>query len=206
MTSTHAIAGKRKLGRTKVVAMALATTILTLGAVGSTYALWDDAASPQPAGTITSGNLDIALDGATEWTEISSDVPAAPQVIDANTFLATPGDTFRVRQRFMTTLDGENLRAKITVDWTAPPVAPSDVVIVYRILAQNAAPLSTFVPAGTPTVLDDLPGVDTNYILDVKVTYRPIKPDLMSPAVETTQLGNIQIDLDQIRSGTGYVP
>ncbi len=124
-----------------VTKIAVAAGVLALGLStgAATYSLWSDPATT-PGGTITAGNLQLVPDGETIWTETSPDVPKtthAGKTIDPAVFLATPGDTFNIKQSFTATLEGENMLGKVAVRWdnAAGAELPAGVSATY--IAEN---------------------------------------------------------------------
>lgn len=189
-----------------------------------TYALWGKQIDV-PVGIVTAGNLDIKLVGPPVWTETSSDVSPVHAVAirpDGATadHLATPGDSFTLTQQFSTELEGDNVAARLTVDWDVPPaLAP---------VGRAVASYTVTDPGGTTTASallgDDvtLPGGTANFTpqqiegwgpgatwtLTVTLAYAGadvlLSPDQITTAAPVTELGTIALTLDQVRDGDGF--
>lgn len=141
----------------------LLCSVVVLGALGgTTLSLWSDDTTADIS-IITSGNLDIEKDGTTEWTLISTDVPAAPKVIAASTYLAAPGDTFEVKQNFITKLVGDNVKGDLTVSWATAPTLPTDVTATYKIVDAANAVVIPSTTLGTAATAENFPLADTPY-------------------------------------------
>lgn len=189
-----------KPGVKVLVAGGIVALGLTAGA--TTYSLWNDPAS-SAIGAIESGNLDLVLSGATSWTETSSDVAAAPHTIDPATFLATPGDTFKVTRSFATTLEGENMLGKISTRWSSPQALPAGVTATYK-LTSPGKPSTAPVPLGTPTSVTNLPVGNATWTVEVSLSFAATKADRFTDPAVLAKLGTIVVDLDQVRAGTGF--
>jgi len=189
-----------------VTKFAWATGIIVLGvASGATsYALWSDPAA-MASGTINSGNLQLEKAGQTVWTETSPDVPRttnAGTVINPATFLATPGDSFSIEQSFTSTLEGENMLGEIAVSWDQPRPLPADVSATYVLKTSGTS--TTAVPLGTAVSVPDLPVGTATWTVEVDLKFAGSKADRFSNPAELAELGNIVVDLDQVRTGNGF--
>lgn len=178
--------------------------VLGLTAGATTYSLWNDPAT-SAVGAIESGNLDLETTGATTWTETSTDVDAAPHPIDPAIFLATPGDTFKITQEFTTTLEGENMLGKISTSWSSPQDQdlPAGVSATYK-LTSPGKPSTAPVALGTSTSVTNLPVGNAVWTVEVSLTFAATKADRFTDPVELAKLGTIVVDLDQVRTGTGF--
>lgn len=189
-----------------VTKFAWATGIVVLGVASgaTTYALWSDPAA-MAGGTINSGNLKLDKSGTTVWTETSPDNPAttnAGKTIDPATFLATPGDTFSIKQSFTSTLEGENMLGKIAVRWAQPQPLPAGVSATYTLKTPGTS--SASVPLGTPVSIPDLPVGTSIWTVEVNLAFDGTKADRFGDTAELAKLGNIVVDLDQVRTGKGF--
>ncbi|GEL96284.1 hypothetical protein [Cellulomonas composti] len=208
----------------KVLVIGAAATVLAGAAAGLTYAFWGDGATAV-AGVVRTGDLDLELVGTPTWTETSPDVSPAhvfgmqTDGITAN-HLATSGDRFTVAQQFRTTLDGDNLAARLTVGWdSAPALLPTGQVAATYIVTRPDGVASAATAVGTAITL---PGGSANlttaqvaswgstpWTLTVTLTYSGadvmVTPTTISSA-PITSLGTVRISLDQVRDGTGFTP
>lgn len=189
----------------------------------ATYALWGQQVT-LPVGVISRGNLDIELVGTASWTETSPDVAPAHAVAlqpDGETaaHLATPGDSFTLTQDFTTELEGDNLAARVTVDWdTAPALAPAGQVTASYTLTTPGGTTTAAAPLGSALTL---PGTPDNLTPAELAAWPPGSPwrltvtlsfagadVLVSPAdvatAPVTELGTIALHLDQVRDGDGF--
>ena len=203
-----------------------AVLFVVLGASAlTTYALWSKQIDV-PLGIVTAGNLDLELVGAPTWVDTSPDV-AAPGVIgmqpDGATAvrLATPGDTYTFTQEFRTRLEGDNMAARLTVDWDPadlPALAPAGKVTATYTLTTPGGTTTALSPLGTATLLPGAPDnltpaevaawpVGATWRVTVTLVYAGTDV-LVSPAQVTanpvTDLGGIRVTLDQVRDGEGF--
>lgn len=184
------------------VAAAGGVLTLALAAGASTYSLWNAPANTA-VGSIVSGNLDLTKVDQTSWVETSPDVAAAGHSIDPALFLATPGDTFRISQKFSSKLEGENMLGKISTRWSAPASLPAGVTASYVLKAPGYAPTA---PAalGTSVNVPNLPVGTTEWTIEVTLVLAKEKADRFADPAELAKLGTIVVDLDQVRTGTGF--
>src|SRR5699024_7667658 len=100
---------------TGVVAGAAGAALLLSGA---TYALWTDNATVE-GGTITAGNLDVAVlppaDQQSTWHDVSADRTDSPHAIDLSTFRIVPGDTITGTFGIDVGLEGDNMLANLAL-------------------------------------------------------------------------------------------
>ena len=89
---------------------------IALLAGGTTFALWNDSADLN-GGTITAGNLDVAVVAPGEedsvWTDISGDRTDEGHAIDLSTFKIVPGDSIQGTFGIDAALQGDNLVATL---------------------------------------------------------------------------------------------
>lgn len=196
-------------GRAVLAAGALA---VALSAGGGTHALWSDqdAAGHGPAAVLRAGHLDVAL-GRAAWSETSPDVVGTPRSIDPATFLAMPGDTVVLRQNFATTLTGDNITAELSVRWSRGADVPEGVSATYRIHGDATAPTDP-VPVGQRVVLPQLPAgerpwnVQVTFALDPGSHVHYAEDPIPARLTTLADLGDMEIELRQVRSGAGYLP
>lgn len=186
--------------------LALAGGVIALGIASgaTTYSLWSDPAAIA-GGTITSGNLKLDPSGTTTWTETSPDVPRtthAGTAIDPATFLATPGDTFRITQAFTSVLEGENMLGKIAVGWDQPQALPAGVSATYVLKAPGTSTAPR--PLGTAVSVADLPAGTATWTVQIDLAFAASKTDRFTNPAELAKLGNIVVDLDEVRTGEGF--
>ena len=199
--------------------------LLVVGASAlATYALWGQQVTV-PVGVISKGNLDIELVGTASWTETSPDVVPAHAVgmlPDGETadHLATSGDSFTLTQDFTTELEGDNMAARVTVDWDASPaLAPAGQVTASYTLTTPGGTTTAATPLGTaltiPGAPDNLtpaeiaawpPGIP--WRLTVTLSFAGgdvlVTPAEVATANPVTELGTIALRLDQVRDGDGF--
>lgn len=186
---------------------------LLAGAVGAggTAALWvSDGTSP--LGQLVAGNLEVDLLGAATWQETSADVATAPRTIDPATFLARPGDTVTVEQRFTTELRGANMSGVLRVARDGGPQLPAGVFATYTVRDAADVAVVEDVPLGTPATL---PALDTDddgrsdtFVLEVAIDLTRATADRVGPtaATQVADIGALVLTLDQVRNGEGTTP
>ena len=184
------------------VLLALAALLVAaLGAVG-TLALWRGGDLAAPA-VIRSGNLNVTVDGEPTWREISPDIEAAPRIIDPKNFLAMPGDVVEVSQPLGTDLTGDNLAGVLSVDWVRAPTLAVDAT--YR-LERGGVRVAGPTRLGSRVELRDLPRGSVAWELIVELDLRTHDPAYVPSAgpsapVLLADLGDVRVDLDQVRPG-----
>ncbi|GEA82569.1 hypothetical protein ACT17Q_04050 [Cellulomonas sp. CW35] len=206
------------------VSLAAAALLVAGAAAGLTYALWG-AGVTVAASVVRSGTLDLALVGTPTWTETSPDVSPAhavatrPDGITAD-HLATPGDSFRVVQRFRPVLQGDNLAARLRVSWdSAPALLPAGGVTATYTVSRPDGVTSAAVPVGTPTLLpgapDNLTAAEVaawgtaTWAVTVTLTYSGadvMVADTAIASAPTTGLGTVVVTWEQVRDGDGFSP
>ena len=187
------------------------TAILAISLGGAaTYALWG-AAGEHPFAAITAGDLAIELVDEAVWRETSGDVAGTPREIDPRTFRARPGDSFEIRQEFITTVEGENMLARVTVsEASTGPTLPPGVRADYVVLDDDGEPVGDPVALGNELIVDRVEADDVRRtdtftlvvgleLLDGEVAFGP------NGAASVVDLGTIAIDLQQVREGTGFI-
>lgn len=186
----------------------LATAALATGAAvgGGTFAMWN-AADPVAGAVITAGDLDVT-DGEAVWKETSSDVDAAPHVIDPATFLVRQGDTVTVDHDFSIALEGDNMRGAIRVAWSQQPELPPGVTATYEVRDSDGIPLGTPGVLGDDAVVgqfDAAGALDADHTLHVALDFAGL-PDRFGAgsAEQVVDLGEFSVALEQIRTGGGF--
>lgn len=187
---------------------------LILGASATTLALWSSSAT-FAGGPITAGDLNITR-GNGYWQQVTPGVadPASGSLqYAAVTFPSMPGDVVEVVIPVQTTLQGENLRAELTVDSRAAltsELADGSVVATYRVERVGDDGTSSAVtdemPVGTTTTVPGLEssaaGETDDWLVIVTAQirgdylWRPIAT--VGPSAWT--LDDLTVSLDQVRS------
>jgi alternate signal-mediated exported protein len=142
----------------KEITMNKKTTGLVAGAAGAallvsgaTFALWSDS-EEVAGGTITAGNLDVALIGAPAWQDVSAG--RAGHDIDLATFKIVPGDTIQGHFGIAAALEGDNLVAELGLAFDGPSgellAAEHGVTVTYSLVDAENETVGTVsrVPAG----------------------------------------------------------
>ena len=189
------------------------------GAAGATYAFWS-ASVTLPGAVVVHGDLDIELAGEATWRQLEPEVGNVGMRADGMTaaHLATPGDVLTLTQQFRTSLEGNNLAARLNVDWTDPAAlgAPGAVTTTYVITPPNGI-AGTSRPLGTPSTFPEAPANITPetlaswgaapWTLTVRLEYTG-NDIIVAPSEITaprfTELGTIQLELAQVRDGDGF--
>jgi alternate signal-mediated exported protein len=196
---------------TSRLAITGAALVVAIGAGAATSALWT-ADGDAPAGVITSGDLDIALTpDSFAWQETSPDVVARQSGTSRESFaelVAMSGDSFTVSQGFTTTLEGDNMLGLLSVGWGSQPQLPDGVSATYRVLDSDDDEVAS-APLGQRVEVRDLPVGSDSWTVEVSLDLADEKPDRYTTfsgadPVEITRLGTIVVDLDQVRTGTGF--
>lgn len=100
-------AGKHTMNKMTKGALATGVGVALLLGGGGTLAVWNTAAEAK-AGTMANGDLKLEA-GAGTWTN------SAGTVVSLATYRAVPGDTLTFRQPVTVELDGDLMRANLTV-------------------------------------------------------------------------------------------
>ncbi|MBO3094185.1 hypothetical protein [Cellulomonas dongxiuzhuiae] len=192
--------------RRRLAAIALAAVLTATLASGTTYAMWSSDAEAA-IGVLRTGNLDLELVGGVQWAETSPGLTG--HVIATGTggtadHLAVPGDSFTLTQRFRTTLEGDNLRARLTVRWLAGTSVPAGVDGTFVVTSPSGvtsgptrlgAPM-TLQPASLPSGTGEWTLVAT---LQWNGTDRVVAPSALPDQPTTSASGTLQLDLEQVR-------
>jgi len=201
--------------RWRVPALAGAALLAGLATGGGTFAVWNTGRAV-PQAVVTSGNLDIRAESTT-WTETSGDVSAAPHTIDPEEFLVRAGDTVAVRYEFSTQLQGDNMLGQLAVDWDdgAPSLAEevSGTYVVYQVVEGTDVPLTEPLPLGQSTTpgptaaqidTDDAGRIDT-FAIVVDLEFEGMADRFGAGSeMQTADLGQLHVTLDQTRTGEGF--
>jgi alternate signal-mediated exported protein len=121
---------------------------LLLGGAG-TFALWNDSANLD-TGTITAGNLSVALDSTGVWADQNGDIT------DIGAYRIVPGDVLTYTQDVTVTADGDNLTAELgladaSVTATTPGNLADDTLAAYLNDPDNhSVTTADLAPATTP--------------------------------------------------------
>ena len=122
---------------TKGAIATAAGIVLLLGGAG-TFALWSDNVGIT-GGTITSGDLDVALSGSAVWVDIS-DADPTPETININTFKIVPGDELQLTQDLAVQASGNNIKAELSYDSVVLSAYGSSVVATITVDGNALAP------------------------------------------------------------------
>ena len=197
----------------RLAALALVVSAVCAGVTAA--ALRGDA--PLALQVVRAGSLDLVLVGTPTWTETSTDVTShtvtAPDHVTAS-HLATPGDSFRVRQQFRTVLTGDNLVARLTVRWATPPsLEPAGGVVATYVVTRPDGVQTAATPVGTAVTVPAAGEVltpaqvaawgATPWTVTVTLRYTGTSAPVVAPsAVATapvTSLGTVVVELEQVR-------
>lgn len=209
--------------RRRAVSLIASALVVAGATAGITYALWgQDASLAMPV--VRAGNLDLELVGTPQWTETSPGIDhvvtttVTSSGVTAN-HLATPGDTFTVRQPFRTHLVGDNLAARVNVRWDTPPsLTPSGRVTATYVVTTPDGVSSPARPVGEPVTV---PGASANltpaqvaawgatpWSVTITLAYAGTSSVVVAPAAVASQpatsLGTIVVELAQVRQGDGF--
>lgn len=121
--------------------MAGAALVAGLVTAGGSFALWNTASSTDQA-VIASGHLDLSSVGdAPLWQVGSARDDSTAEAIAPEEFLVRPGDTTSVDFDFTATLEGDNMRAALGLDWRRAPDLPEGVAGTYALLDAEGKPV-----------------------------------------------------------------
>lgn len=160
----------KKIVAGSVVAVAAGALFLS----SQTTALWNDAVEVQ-GGTITAGNLDVAVMGDTTWQDIST-VTAKP-IADINAFRIVPGDVVQSSRDLDVALEGDNMKAKFDVGFgagstgallagTDVDVDPTEAGTTQEAMSKKGVTLTYTVMKGNIVVAENVtPGTATDVVI-----------------------------------------
>lgn len=185
MTALSATAGSRQGRRTRrrtrtrrrvIVMTVAAAAALLVGAGGATFALWSSD-TVFSGGPLKTGDLHLTR-GDGVWRQVTPGVEApASGTLAAGTgsFASMPGDIVEVIVPIRTTVIGENLRARLTVDAgvvLSPELQAGTVTATYRVekeTAEGSVVASAETPLGIAADVVGLDGADGGAIADWNV-------------------------------------
>lgn len=186
------------------------------GAAAATYALWS-AETPLTGAVLVHGDLDIELVGDAAWEQLAPvALPVGTVDGDRAAHLATPGDVLQLTQQFRTALEGENLAARLEVDWTEPADLGQGVTASYAITPPSGTPVPPVLfgeavtvpeaPANLSPALLASWGTDP-WTLTVTLTFDGadvvVDPSGIGTAPDV-DLGTVELRLTQVRDGEGF--
>lgn len=201
--------------RTRLIIGASVAAIGILAAGVTTYALWNAQANAS-GGTVEAGDLKLEYGDGT-WRQITEGVaaPAGGSLSEGTEgFNSMPGDVVEVRVPLTTTLRGDNLNARMTVDLgagSAQGVADGVISAVYRVDNADQEPASEEAEPGTPVQVEELvgsnDGVTANWTVVVTVSvlgdYRWTDLAPLTD-LDSWSLDGVDVTLEQARSGSGF--
>lgn len=209
MTSTTTTTTHHR--RTKGLIAIGAGAALLIG--GSTFALWT-AQSDIAAGTITAGDLDVAVAAGT-WSDVSAEHETAVAIPALADFRLVPGDIIEGEFPVDVAALGDNLVADLTVGFTSPSGALladlEGVSVSYSILDADGAVVGTgdtvtvlsedsVVVAPGAVVVDNLAdGSAPEFTAVVTATFDVNTPDQVRAATEAL-LGDLNVTVSQKRA------
>lgn len=200
-----------------LVAIGVVTALVT-GSVS--FALWSGSADAA-GGTVTAGDLSLTTGTAT-WEQVTPGVtngasgvlsPTAPD------FLSMPGDVIEIVQPVTTTLVGDNLAAGLHVDFADAETGNADVdagLIAISFHVEDAdgnqvAPATGQAHVGDVVPVPGLVGSDDgvtatwNIVVTVEVLGDYVwDTSAPSTAPDRWQIGALVVDLEQVRTGSGF--
>jgi len=203
------------MSRRRLAAAAVAAVLTATVMSSATYALWSTDAEAS-IGVLRSGDLDLELLGDLRWAETSpglGDHAVASGTGGTADHVAVPGDSFTVTQRFRTTLEGDNLRARLTVSWVPTGPVPAGVQGTYVVTPPSGVP-SAPTALGTPLTLPSGAGASLplgagEWTLVATLAWngvdRVVAPSTLTGQPAASVGGTIQVDLRQVR-GDGLAP
>lgn len=204
----------------RAVSLVVTALVVAAATAGITYALWGRGVSVAMP-VITAGNLDLQLVGTPQWTETSPGVThAVPVKSDYTTanHLATPGDTFTVRQQFRTVLSGDNMAARVNVRWAQPvSLTPTGAVTATYVVTRPDGVSSPSRPVGQAVSVPGSPANltpaqvaawgGTPWSVTITLAYSGTASNVVAPTAvvqPATSLGAIVLELEQVREGDGF--
>ena len=190
------------------LAGAVAALVGSAAGVGSTYSSWSDS-SNVANGTITSGDLDIALAGEQDVSVVRSG--QSPKTVDPTTYKVSSGDVVTFTQPFTTTLDGDNMSGTLSTKWANAASLPKGVSGTYVLTDANNEPISQETPIGQSVQVKNLPN-EKGHPAKIAVNLdfgeagdQWSKDTSLSDAPSVADIGKIEVDLDQVRTGSGFI-
>ena len=93
---------------------------------------------------------------------------------------------------------------KIAVRWAQPQPLPARGLRHIHAESTCTSGRQLSVPLGTPVSIPDLPVGTAIWTVEVNLAFDGTKADRFSDPAELAKLGNIVVDLDQVRTGKGF--
>lgn len=173
------------------VAAATATAVL-MGGFGA-FALWQDSNTFGTGGTIQTGRLEILDVEAGQW-RFAGNVNAGAygplnvnDVIDPNTFVASPGDQLVWDGTVEVFVQGSDLVAELEVQKLID--VHDDVDVAYTVTGANGAPIRI---VGTPA------GVTEDVAVEIRVDF--LLTDFEQNVPDAVNLSDFSVTLQQVQS------
>lgn len=178
---------------TKGVIIGAAGLALLVG--GGSYALWFDN-EDIPGGTVSAGQLDLALTGAGTggagvWHAESC---AGAEIADISTYLISPGDVVCLAQPLDVIVTGDDIAATFSIDTSG--VLGDTALIDAVTITSSLTPATGFASSGTNawTVTPS----DTAYSTSANVTFTfDVSTSAQIAQLESIDLSSIEFSLDQ---------
>ena len=178
---------------TKGVIIGAAGLALLVG--GGSYALWFDN-EDIPGGTVSAGQLDLALTGAGTggagvWHAESC---AGDPIADISTYLISPGDVVCLAQPMNVTVSGGDIAATFSIDTDG--ILGDTALLGAVTITSSLTPITGFTSSGTnawtvtPSVTPYATSADVTFTFDVAT-------DEQIAQLESIDLSSIQFSLDQ---------
>lgn len=128
-------------GKWRLPLMAGAALVAGMVASGGSFALWS-AADTADGAVITAGNLDVSSDSNAPLWRVSSAPGESPgEEIMSSEFLVRAGDATTADFDFTLTMEGDNMRAALNLDWRTAPELPEGVTGTYVLLDAEREPV-----------------------------------------------------------------
>ena len=204
--------------RTKLIASASLAAIGVLAAASMAVALWN-ANDTFSGGAVTAGDLEVRT-GSGTWEQVTPGVvsPASGTLVGGTAdFNTMPGDVIEISVPITTTLQGENLNAKLAVDTGAGAASDIEAGIVaatYRIedgAGAQVAPVTGEAQLGVPMHVPGLEsssaGTSVNWTVVVTVeVLGDYRWSAKEPVLDLQSWGidGIDVELQQVREGEGF--
>lgn len=189
------------------VLLVIAALLAAFAAAAGTMALWNQEPAWPEAQFVKTGDLEIASTGEPIWHETSPDVTTAPRQIDPDEFLIRAGDSVTVDFPFETTLIGDNMQGKLSVDWATDTRIPDSVFGHYSIHDEYGTELiSSPIVLGSDTVFNMTPPDDgsqtASYTVRVHLDFAGLDDRFGADSVDQlNDLGDFAVELHQVRPG-----
>ncbi|QIM19229.1 hypothetical protein G7066_12810 [Leucobacter coleopterorum] len=205
--------------RRKLVAGSVLAGAGLLSAAGMAFALWTSNAA-FAGGRVTAGDFNLTY-GEASWRQVTPGVtdPASGALKDGpGDFVSMPGDVIEVVIPVTTTLQGDNLNAKMLVDAGAAAfkdIEAGTIVAGFRVeneAGEQAGPESGEAKLGESITVKGLVSSDVGVTVNwqVIVTVRVVdfyRWTEQKPLLDLTKwdVGGVNVSLQQVREGPGFV-